>query len=496
MSCLIAVTGATGYVGGRLIPELLGRGYAVRCIARTPRKLESRPWRNADSLEVVESDLTDVTRLAEQLQGCEFAYYLVHSMVAAGEDYAERDRKLAENFAKAAALAGVRRIIYLGGLGDNKDSLSEHLRSRREVESVLGSTGIPVTVFRAAMIIGSGSASFEILRYLVHRLPLMITPRWVKTESQPVAIADVIHWLAECLSVEATNGKVLDIGGPDVLSYEDLMQVAAAELGLSKRIIATVPFLTPRLSSGWISLVTPVPYSLARPLADGLSNRVVVGDNDVQTLMPHKAYSVRVAIRRALRATRDARVPTRWSVAGPMPGDPDWAGGKVFVDPRSIDINASAEHVFEAVCRVGGGHGWYAGDLLWQLRGWMDQLVGGPGLRRGRRHPEKLEYGETLDFWRVLDIEPGRRLLLRAEMKLPGVAELEFRLTPQEGADRTKLTMTARFRPTGLAGLAYWYAVVPLHGLVFGGMLKGIRREAEKLTARAPVIEPVTAEAG
>lgn len=477
----IALTGATGYVGGRLAPLLLERGYQIRCLARSPRKLDDRPWRDNAAVEVVRDDLSDMSVLAEHLRGCAVAYYLVHSMIAAGSGYSEQDRTLARNFAEAAAEAGVSRIIYLGGLGELADSLSEHLRSRRETESTLESTGVPVTVLRAAMIIGAGSASFEILQYLVNRLPVMVTPRWVLTECQPVAIRDVLYWLVECLQSPKTTGRVIEIGSPDVISYRELMQVAAEELGLRRRLIITVPVLTPRLSSAWISLVTPVPYQIARPLADGLSNRVVVTDHSVQEVMPYEALSVREAIREALSATQSGRIETRWSVAGPVPGDPDWAGGKVFVDERAIDIEANAESVFAAVCRVGGGHGWYAGDLLWRIRGWMDQAVGGPGLRRGRRHPEHIEFGETLDFWRVVGLQRNKSLSLRAEMKLPGEAQLEFDINPSERDDHVRLAMRAKYRPRGLAGIAYWYAVVPLHNIVFGGMLNGIRDTAEAI---------------
>jgi uncharacterized protein YbjT (DUF2867 family) len=423
--------------------------------------------------------LSEVVDVARQLEGCAFAYYLVHSMVATGRLYADQDDHLARNFAQGAAEAGVERIIYLGGLGELGDGLSEHLRSRRDVEKSLASTGVPVTTLRAAMIIGSGSASFEILRYLVERLPVMITPRWVQTECQPVAIADVLHWLVECLNVPETTGKALEIGARDVLSYRRLMQIMAEELQLRPRLIIGVPVLTPRLSSAWISLITPVTYRIARPLAEGLRNRVVVTDDTAQRLMPHNALGVREAIRQAISTTEAGEIQTRWSAAGPIPGDPDWAGGKVFVDERSIKIAADPAAIFSAVCRVGGGHGWYAGDILWRIRGWMDQLVGGPGLRRGRRHAENVEFGEALDFWRVVGIEPGRSLLLHAEMKLPGTARLEFRMNPNEDATLTKLTMTARFRPTGLLGILYWYSVVPLHNIVFGGMRKGIKRAAE-----------------
>lgn len=475
----IFVTGASGYVGGRLVPALLNDGYAVRCLAREPRKLKDRPWRSNPSVTVAKGDMSDIDELVNQLQGCAAAFYLVHSMEVAGGAYAEHDRTLAHNFAQAAVRAGVERIIYLGGLGEMGQGLSQHLRSRREVESALASTGVPVTTFRAAMVIGSGSASFEILRYLVERLPVMVTPSWVKTESQPVAISDVLHWLVACLEVPATSGKTLEIGGPDVLPYLDLMRIMAEELHLTKRLIIPVPILTPRLSSLWISLVTPVSFRIARPLAEGLRNRVVVTDGETQRLMPHPSLGVREAIRRALRKVEANEVDTRWSAAGPIPGDPHWAGGTVYTDQRSVIIKTEPSFAFAAVCRIGGGNGWYAGDILWRIRGWMDTLVGGPGLRRGRRNAERVEFGEALDFWRVVGVDQNRSLSLLAEMKLPGTAMLNFELAPELDGGRTKLTMTARFRPKGLLGILYWFAVLPLHEFVFGGMLKGILKTAE-----------------
>jgi uncharacterized protein YbjT (DUF2867 family) len=472
------VTGATGYVGGRLVQSLLDAGYRVRCIVREPRKLDLRPWANDPRISIAKCDLAVDKNLEEQLRGCTAGYYLIHSMEISGNEYAERDRMLASRFVEAAQRADLGRIIYLGGLGELGDGLSEHLSSRREVERILASTEVPCTIFRAAMIIGSGSASFEILRYLVERLPIMTTPKWVRTESQPIAISDVLHWLVRCLEVPETQDKTLEIGCAEVYRYSELMRIMAEELKIPRRIIIPLPVLTPRLSSGWIALVTPVSYRMARPLAEGLKNRVVVTDNTVQELMPHEPLDARSAIRRSLERIRMNAVTTRWSVAGPVPGDPDWAGGTLFEDERSIEINAAPEHVFRAVCRVGGGHGWYAADLLWRLRGWMDTLVGGPGLRRGRRDPDQIEFGETLDFWRVIGIEQNRSLLLRAEMRLPGTATLGFTLTPDD--NRTMLRMNAKFKPRGLLGLAYWYTVLPLHNFVFSGMLKGIRRSAEK----------------
>lgn len=479
----VFVTGATGYVGGRLVPALLEAGHSVRCLVRAPRKLDQRPWRSHPAVEVVAGDLSDEDILCGQMADASAAYYLVHSLEATGGEYAARDRELAACFARAAARARVPRVVYLGGLGEMGPDLSTHLRSRREVELELAATGVPVTTFRAAMIIGAGSASFEILRYLVERLPVMVTPRWVNTACQPVAIADVLHWLVRCLEVPETAGRTLEIGGPDALPYRELMQIMAEELHLPRRLIVPVPVLTPRLSSLWINLVTPVSYRIARPLAEGLRNRVVVTNDDCQRLMPHAAIGAREAIARALRKVEARAVETRWSVAGPIPGDPSWAGGTVFSDRRSVEINADPASVFAAVCRIGGGNGWYAGDMLWRLRGWMDTLVGGPGLRRGRRHPENVEFGETLDFWRVVGIDRDRSLSLRAEMKLPGEAKLEFEILPVDGAAelQTELKMTALYRPRGLFGILYWYAVVPLHEIVFGGMLRGIRKTAEAM---------------
>jgi uncharacterized protein YbjT (DUF2867 family) len=494
-SSTVFVTGATGYIGGRLAPRLVERGYRVRCLARSAAKLRARPWAATadDRIEIVEGDAGDEAVLEAAMRGCSAAYYLVHSMDAAGTEYRQRDRALAETFGRAAARAGVQRIIYLGGLGETGAGLSEHLSSRREVEVALrggisdGRAGaaVPVTVLRAAMIIGSGSASFEILRYLVERLPIMITPRWVNTESQPIAVRDVLHYLIAALETPATTGRTLDIGGPEVRTYLEIMREMARAMRLRKRLVIPVPVLTPRLSSLWIHLVTPLHASIARPLAEGLKNRVVCRNNDAERLMPHPPGHERLTIRQAMDAAlvkvHEGEVETAWSDAGVIPGDPSWAGGTAFVDRREATTSAPPGAVWSAICSLGGEHGYYAVDWLWRLRGIMDRLIGGPGLRRGRRSEDELHLGDALDFWRVTAIEPMRRLVLTAEMKLPGLATLSFEVEPAPAAGSgTRVVMTARFRPHGLLGIAYWYSVVPLHGIVFSGMMRGLVRSAER----------------
>ena len=478
----VAIAGATGYIGGRLAPRLLEAGYEVRCLVRSAGKLQGREWATHPGLEIRETSLEDRDLLAQHLDGCSAAYYLVHSMTSAGAAYQQKDRELAHAFADAARRASVQRIIYLGGLGETGADLSPHLASRREVEAALASAGVPVTVLRAAMIIGSGSASFEILRYLVDRLPVMVTPRWVSTPCQPIAVQNVVQYLVAALATPATTGQVFDIGGPEVLRYREIMEVMAQELGLPRRWVIPVPLLSPRLSSYWIHLVTPLSSDIARPLAEGLKNPVVCRENRIVELIPQNLLTVREAIHAALAQMTSLQVETIWSMAGPMPGDPDWAGGTLFRDERELTVDAPDWAVFAAVCRVGGGHGWYAADWLWVVRGWIDRLAGGPGLRRGRRDPERVGYGEALDFWRVVGFDRNRHLALRAEMKLPGEALLEFRVQARTGA-RATLTQKALFKPRGLFGLLYWYAVVPLHHIVFRGMLLGIQREALRIAA-------------
>jgi uncharacterized protein YbjT (DUF2867 family) len=496
MTKRIVVTGASGYVGGRLVPRLLDEGYTVRCLVRSLRKLQDRAWAKRANLEIVEVDLENGETLTAQLDGGYAAYFLIHSMTSAGSEYAKRDLKLANTFANAAKSAALGRIIYLGGLGETGSGLSEHLSSRREVERALRATGVPLTVLRAAMIIGSGSASFEILRYLVERLPVMITPKWVSTPCQPIAIRNVIEYLVGVLPKESTKGKVFDIGGPEVLTYLEIMRIMAEELALPRRLVIPVPVLTPRLSSYWIHLVTPLGHDIARPLAEGLKNPVVCREETIREIIPQELLSVREAIIAARTRTKERKVETHWATAGKIAGDPDWAGGTVFRHIRDIDIQAPSWAVFRAVCMVGGEHGWYSANWLWIIRGWMDRIVGGPGLRRGRRDPESVAYGDALDFWRVVEVERNRSLVLRAEMKLPGAAWLEFHIK-SIGGSASRLQQVARFLPRGLFGILYWHAVAPFHNIVFRGMLKGIERQALRLAqdpARVASESEITAE--
>lgn len=511
----ILVCGATGYVGARLVRQLLASGHQVRCFVRKAAKLENYPWRHHANLEVIEGDLENEQQSIEAVRDVEVAYYLVHSMIVAGDQYEQKDRMLAENFVAATTQSRVSRIIYLGGLGETGAGLSSHLKSRREVADILRTSPAKTTVLRAAMIIGSGSASFEILRYLVERLPIMVTPIWVQTETQPIAIRDVLRYLVECLEVEQTAGKTLDIGCPEVVTYRHLFDVMADELQLKRRIMIPVPILSPRLSSYWIGYVTPVSSSIARPLAEGLKNKTVCRNHTATELMPGSLWTTQQAIEAAVGRVRNGDVETRWSNAGPMLGDPDWAGGTTLEDRRETIVKAPAETVFSVIEKIGGMHGYWGADFLWRLRGWMDQIVGGPGLRRGRRQPTQLSFGETVDFWRVSEYRYGEVLRLRAEMRLPGIAELLFQIEPldqestrathnvDDGAQsnastdadltesnlfnadsKCRVRLHARFRPKGLLGLAYWYSVLPLHNFVFPLMLRGIRKEAEAANAK------------
>ena len=479
---LVLVTGASGYVGGRLVAVLIERGYRVRCLVRTPGKVDSAPWRT--SVEIVQADVGG--DLSEAMAGVDAAFYLVHSIGSSAE-WAEHDRAVAENFRRSAEVAGIRRIIYLGGLGDHSSGkLSEHLASRQEVGAELAKGSVPVVELRAAVVIGSGSASFEMLRCLVEVLPAMVTPRWVDTKCQPVAVSDVLHFLAESLTADVT-GRVLDVGGPEVLTYREMMAQYAQVAGLRRRIVVPVPFLTPGLSSRWIGLVTPIPPMLARPLIQSLVNDVIVTGDAAADAMPIEQLSYREAVELALGQSRSGDVPTSWAraelggrlPAEPQPTDPVWSGGTVNLDRRERHVAASPAELFTVVCSIGGRQGWYAGDWLWNLRGVLDSLIGGVGMRRGRLHTHQLSAGDPLDFWRVESLVPDNLLRLRAEMRLPGDAWLQWQIEPN-GAG-ANITQTARFHPRGLLGRLYWIAVAPFHRFIFPGLLAGICADAERL---------------
>jgi uncharacterized protein YbjT (DUF2867 family) len=475
----VLVTGATGYIGGRLVPALLAAGHEVRCLARSPEKLAQDPWRQ--QVEVVQGDVLDSKAVESALDGCDVAYYLVHSMDG-GEDFRERDRRAAISFRDAADAAGLRRIVYLGGLGEG-DDLSRHLASRQEVGQLLALGRTPVTEIRAAVIIGSGSVSFEMMRYLTEVLPVMVTPKWVRTQCQPIAIRNVLEILVAALVEGGDDNLVWEIGGPDRLTYEEMMRVYAEVAGLPRRLIIPVPLLSPQLSRHWIGLVTPLPVGVAKPLVNSLRNEVIVADNTVAERLSHELLPFREAVERALQRSMDGEVTTRWSdatthPAEAQPTDPSWAGGTLKIDDRRVLTSAPPSDVYWAFARIGGDVGYYVANWVWRLRGLFDSLIGGVGLRRGRRHPEEIHPGEALDFWRVVAVDPGRRLVLWAEMKLPGKGWLEFEALPT--ADGTELRQTAFFEPRGLFGRLYWLVLVPFHQLIFGQMVKRIARVAER----------------
>ncbi len=478
MSGRILLTGASGYVGGRLLALLEARGQQVRCLTRRPEALSSRV---AAGTEVVPGDVLDAPSLVSALKGVSTAYYLVHSMGATGS-FEEADRSGARLFGEAAQAAGVTRIIYLGGLGDGSEALSAHLRSRQEVGQLLGAAGVPVVEFRASVIIGSGSLSFELIRALVEHLPVMITPRWVNVPAQPIAIGDVLAYLIAALDLPEGKERIFEIGGADQVSYADLMRAYAQRRGMRLRMIP-VPVLTPFLSSLWLGLVTPLYARIGRKLIESIVHATVVRDAAAATAFPAVTpIGVDEAIRRAL-ASEDAQLArTRWSDALSAAGAPRTWGGVQFgprlVDSRSVPVAVSPARAFMPIQRLGGDTGWYAWNWLWRLRGFIDLLVGGVGTRRGRPAPDVLRVGDTLDFWRVEAVEPGHLLRLSAEMKLPGRAWLEFEVTPDGPGARIR--QTASFDPVGLGGRLYWYSLYPVHELVFGGMLRAIARLAER----------------
>ncbi|RME66285.1 MAG: SDR family oxidoreductase [Caldilineae bacterium] len=474
---LVLLTGATGYVGGRLLQALEQRGYRVRAMARRPEYLQPKV---APGTEVVQGDVLDSESLRRALAGVQSAYYLVHSMGASGS-FEERDRIGAENFARAAHEAGVQRIIYLGGLGDEGDELSPHLRSRQEVGAILGQTGIPVLEFRASIVIGSGSLSFEMVRALTERLPIMIAPKWVSAKAQPIAIEDLVAYLLAGLHLPTEQYGVYEIGGADQVSYADIMRIYARVRGLRIRMIP-VPVITPNLSSLWLGLVTPLYARIGRKLIESIVHATVVHDDRARQVFDIQPMGVEEAVRRALANEDAAYALTRWSDAVSSTGYPDPLPhvhyGKRLYDSMMTEVPYPPEVAFAPIRQIGGQQGWYAWNRLWRLRGMLDLLMGGVGMRRGRPAGAELKPGDTVDFWRVEAYEPNRRLRLQAEMKLPGRAWLEFEV---EGDDkRSTIRQTSIFDPLGFWGRLYWYAQYPLHWLVFRGMLRGIARAADQ----------------
>lgn len=489
----ILVTGATGYVGGRLIPVLLEAGHSVRAMGRSLEKLDCRPWARHPRVDLIQGDALDRESVDRAVEGCRAAFYLVHSMIAQKKKYVEADRLAARSMMEAAAARGLEKIIYLGGLAESpRNQLSRHLQSRLEVAEILQSGPVPVTHLRAPIILGSGSASFEILRYLVERLPVMITPRWVQSLTQPIAIRNVLYYLAECLENDQTTGRTFDIGGPEVLAYRDLLDIYAQIARLRKRLVFPVPVLTPTLSAYWIHLISPVPAEIALPLTQGLSSASVCTENEIRQIIPQRLLSAGEAIRLALDRAEQEQIDTCWMDAGDLItpewahcGDATWAGGTIMNCGYRARLAALPEELWQPISKIGGKTGWYFADTLWRLRGIMDRLAGGVGLRRGRRHPTEIYVGDALDFWRVLKVEAPHRLMLLAEMKTPGEALLEFQIDPL-GEGRVELRMLSRFLPRGLWGMVYWYTLLPFHRLIFFGMLKSIARSINKPIVSGP----------
>jgi uncharacterized protein YbjT (DUF2867 family) len=480
-SKLILVTGATGYVGGRLVPRLLDAGYRVRCLVRDPHRLQGRPW--LPRVEVISGDALREGMLIEAMKDISVAYYLIHGKQG-GQISAHRDLEVAHNFAEAASEAGIERIIYLGELVDPTADLSPYLRARHETGHILRQSQIPVTEFRAGMIVGSGSALFEMIRYLTEREPVLICPAWFFSEAQPIAIRDVLFYLIEALKSPESVGKMLEIGGPTRLTYADMLLGYAKERRL-KRVLIRTPFYAPRLSAYWVHMVTPIHWRVVLPLIEGLRSRLIVRDGAARKLFPQiKPIDFQTAVRLALGRIQRDHVETSWAdalvtVAGDVQPYRLVVEEGMYVETRKMLLNLSTEDVFRSYTGIGGERGWLYMDWAWGIRGWLDKAVGGVGLRRGRRHPDEIRAGEALDFWRVEEVEPNHLLRLRAEMKLPGKAWLQFESEPQ--GDQTLLTVTAYFAPYGLFGFLYWYAMWPFHKFIFDGLTHQIASRARVL---------------
>jgi uncharacterized protein YbjT (DUF2867 family) len=478
----VLVTGATGYIGGRVVPRLLDAGFDVRAMSRDQAHLDHDPWR--DQVEVVHADALEYDSIYQALDGCDAAFYLIHGMEQAKSDFRERDRLAAQNFADAAEEAGLKRIVYLGGLGAETDKLSKHLESRHEVGRILASGATPVTELRAAVIIGSGSVSFEMIRHLVELLPIMMTPRWVRTKCQPIAIRNVLDILTSVIQDEGADDHLYEIGGPDVLTYGEMMQ-RYAELALGKRRpVIPLPLFSPRLSAFLVGFITPLPNAIARPLIGGILNDVVVSGESPAGFEPENLISYTDALQQALNKITHDEVETRWSdaltkPAAPLPSDPAWSAFAMKTDLQIARSTAPPEDLFWAVTRIGGDVGYYAMNWAWKMRGQFDKLIGGVGLRRGRRHPEELRPGESVDFFRVAHFEPATHsLLLQAEMKVPGSAWIGWTVLPD--GDGSKLVQSALFVPRGLFGRLYWWSLLPFHAPIWKRMTVNMARTAEQ----------------
>ena len=476
----VLVTGATGYIGGRLVPRLLDLDYQVRVLVRDPERLQGREWQG--KVDVVQGDVLKPETLGAVMDGISAAYYLIHSMAGSG-DFHERDLIAARNFGEAAKTAGVEQIVYLGGLGDSDADLSDHLASRQATGQALAEAGVPVTEFRAAIIVGSGSISFEMIRYLTERIPVMICPKWVFTRVQPIAIDDVLIYLTTALENPESRGKVIEIGGTDVFTYGDMMKGYAKVRGL-KRALIPVPILTPRLSSYWVHWMTPVSASITRPLVEGLRNEVIVQDETAKEIFPEiSPMDYKTAVELALDSLEAGQVETRWTDAlvssmGDFSPVVLTTLEGMIIERRQVEIQASTDRVYGTFTRLGGEVGWLYFDWAWRLRGALDRILGGVGLRRGRRDPIDIRVGDALDFWRVDIVDPGKLLRLRAEMKVPGKAWLQFEVNLLENGN-SQLVQSAYFAPKGLFGLLYWYILYPLHGLIFSGLIRELKKMAE-----------------
>ncbi len=488
----VLVVGSTGYIGTRLVSALLQRGYLVNAAFRNNAKLEQKSWSSHPNLIPVKADVFDIDSLTKASLGCKAAFYLVHSMYGKG-DFAALEREAAQNMTNAAEKAGLKRLIYLGGLGEAESGLSKHLKSRMEVSRILHEGIVPATTLRAAMIVGAGSASFEIMRYLVDRLPAMVTPRWVRTKSQPIAVSNVIGYLIDSLENPETANRVFDIGGPDILSYQDLMKIYSEEAGLARRFVVPIPILTPRLSSYWISLVTPIPSPLARPLIDGLRNEAICQNNDIQSIVPQKLLTIREAIKLALQQKRHEESSIEKDIHGEggvpewvYEGDSQWAGGSSFSLSWRSESHTSRKSVWNAIQSIIGSKGWNYGSWIWRFRGYIDILLRGKGMGDITRHISQLESGSSVDCWEIIGLMPRRRLRLMATLKIPAAMFLTISLKAANSKG-SEVALELHYHPYGFAGLLAWYSLLPFRRHVMGRLIDRILLVAESSSSMRPV---------